>query len=128
MKRALDEEPKVKAEPSSAVFVRRGVPPDEIAQHLHTLARAVGTGGAEQQLAAREAEMTAREAIIKQVLATPPRQCFSAAALAEFKRKHVAMMQYKPPQQPQPSAPSKSPPPGAILAPPAPMPGAPAIP
>ena len=89
---------------------------------LHALASAVNHG-AERRTDAIEAEKRARAALVQQILATPPKQCFSPKALAAFKRKHVAMMARSasqrptttPPPSQQPTktlAPSQPPPPG----------------
>ena len=83
---------------------------DDIAQHLNTLASAVNAGN-ERLPEAQAADQRAREALIQKMLTMPPKECFSPAALAAFKQKHIAMMQRGTAQ------PTKSPPPGAVLPP-----------
>ena len=98
---------------------------------LRALAGAVNHG-AEGRAEAIEAEKRARAALVQQILAMPPKECFSPKALTAFKRKHIAMMargqqQSKapvPPQQPTKTPapaqqhlqqPVKPPPPGMMM-------------
>ena len=89
---------------------------------LHVLAGAVNQR-AERSMDAAEAEKRARTTLVQQILAVPPKQCFSPKALAAFKRKHVAMMNRNPtskpppPNQAQPMKPQMPLPPSAQLPP-----------
>lgn len=99
---------------------QRDAASDVVAESLNSLASAVNSGEA-RRAQALESEQRARDALVQQILATPPRQCFTPAALQAFKMKHMAMMQHGAAVG-GPQAPNKAPnpPPGTVLAPPRP--------
>jgi hypothetical protein len=92
----------------------------ETSTALQSLASAVASSGDERRAAAEAAEVAVRDALVQEIKSRPPKECFTPAALAAFKRKHIEMMKANEPKPPPPQPPPGITPPvggGGVLPP-----------
>ena len=92
----------------------------ETSTALQSLASAVAASGDGARAAAEAAEVAVRDALVQEIKSRPPKECFTPAALAAFKRKHIEMMKANEPKPPPPQPPPGITPPvggGGVLPP-----------